>query len=230
MKALLLAAGFGTRLRPITDKVPKCLVPIRGKPLLGYWLDLLFSGGIEHVLINTHYFPQQVHAFVQSHRSKEKVSLVHENELLGTAGTVLKNRKWLEDGPFLLAHADNLTRFDLQAFAKAHEMRQKDVEITMMTFTTDTPQSCGIVECDQDNIVIGFHEKVARPPSNEANAAVYIVEPSVLEFIRLQNKEVFDFSTDVLPHYLSRMQIFPNKNYHRDIGTPESLRLAEFEF
>ncbi len=230
MKAVLLAAGLGTRLRPITNKVPKCLVPIHGKPLLGYWLDMLLSTDIDHVLINTHYLPERVQDFVQSHRWKDKVRLVHEKVLLGTAGTVLKNRKWLEEGPFLLAHADNLTRFDIQAFLKAHEMRKQGVEITMMTFMTDTPQSCGIVECDKDNIVIGFHEKVLHPPGDEANAAVYIIEPSVIEFIALQNKEILDFSTEVLPHYLARMQIFRNMGYHRDIGTPESLRLAELEF
>lgn len=230
MKALLLAAGLGTRLRPITNKVPKCLVPIHGKPLLGYWLDMLLPAGIDHVLINTHYLPERVQDFVQSHPWNNKVRLVHEKVLLGTAGTVLKNRKWLEDGPFLLAHADNLTRFDVEAFLKAHGMRKQGIEITMMTFKTDTPQSCGIVECDKDNIVIGFYEKVPHPPGDEANAAVYIIEPSVIEFMASQHKEILDFSTEVLPHYLAKMQIFRNMDYHRDIGTPESLRLAELEF
>lgn len=230
MKALLLAAGLGTRLRPITDKVPKCLVPIRGKPLLGYWLDLLFSSGIEHVLINTHYLPEVVQAFVQSHPMRDKVSLISENVLLGTAGTILKNRHLLKEKAFLLAHADNLTRFNLQAFKQAHDKRPKGVEITMMSFETDTPQSCGIVEWDENNIVTGFHEKVSHPPSNQANAAVYIIEPSVIEFLASLNKEIIDFSTEVLPHYILRMQLFRNTDYHRDIGTPESLRLAELEY
>ncbi len=230
MKALLLAAGFGTRLRPITETVPKCLVPIHGKPLLGYWLDMLLPPGITDILINTHYLPECVRDFIHSHLDRDRVSLVHEEVLLGTAGTILKNRKWLEDGPFLLAHADNLTRFDIQAFMRAHQMRKQGVEITMMTFKTDAPQSCGIVECNEDNLVIGFHEKVPHPPGNEANAAVYIIEPSVIAFIGLQGKEILDFSTEVLPHYLGKMQIFRNTDYHRDIGTPESLRLAELEF
>lgn len=230
MKALLLAAGFGTRLRPITNKVPKCLVPIHGKPLLGYWLDLLLPAAIDQVLINTHYLPKLVQDFVDSHPWKNRIKLVHENQLLGTAGTVLKNREWLGDEPFLLAHADNLTQFDVQAFLKAHKMRKQGVEITMMTFKTDTPQSCGIVECDLDNIVIGFHEKISHPPGDEANAAVYIIEPNVIEFIESQNSEILDFSTQVLPHFLTRIQTFCNTGYHRDIGTPESLRLAHLEF
>ena len=230
MKALLLAAGLGTRLRPITDKVPKCLVPIHGKPLLGYWLDMLIAGGIEQIFINSHYLPEAVQAFIQSHPLRDRVILLHEEVLLGTAGSVLKNRRFLENEPFLLAHADNLTRFDVQAFMKVHEQRRLDVEITMMTFETDMPQSCGIVEWDENNIVIGFHEKVPHPPSNQANAAVYIIEPSLIDFLALLNREIIDFSTEVLPHYLSRMQIYRNNDYHRDIGTPESLRLAELEY
>lgn len=231
MKAVLLAAGLGTRLRPITDKVPKCLVPIHGKPLLGYWLDMLFASGvIEEVLINTHYLPEAVQAFVQSHPMRDKIKLVPEKNLLGTAGTVLKNRHWLEEKAFLLAHADNLTRFNVQEFIKVHKQRQPGIEITMMTFETDMPQSCGIVEWDKNNIVIGFHEKVLQPPSNQANAAVYIIEPTIFKFLTSLNKEVIDFSTEVLPRHISKMQIFLNFEYHRDIGTPESLRLAELEF
>ena len=124
MKALLLAAGFGTRLRPITDRIPKCLVEIRGKPLLEYWLDLLLLNGMEKVLINTHYLAEAVNAFIQSYPLRDKVRLLHEEGLLGTGGTVLKSRGFFADGPFLLAHADNLTRFNLKAFIYRH-IRQK---------------------------------------------------------------------------------------------------------
>lgn len=230
MKALLLAAGFGTRLRPITNSIPKCLVPIHGKPLLSYWLDLLLEHGIDEICINTHYLSDLVQDFIDSQGLKNKVHLVHEDFLLGTAGTVLNNRQFLQNAPFLLAHADNLTSFDLQAFMQTHFMRKPGVEITMMTFETDNPQSCGIVQYNEEQIVTGFYEKVANPPSNYANAAVYILEPSVIDFLDSLNKEIIDFSTEVLPHFLGRMQVFHNADYHRDIGTLESLRLAELEF
>ena len=229
MKALLLAAGLGTRLRPLTNTIPKCLVPIKGKPLLGYWLEMLLANGIEHIYINTHYLPKVVQLFVRSHPLCAKTTLIHEEDLLGTGGTVLKNRRFFDEA-FLLAHADNLTRFDVQAFIKAHQSRKEGIEITMMTFETDAPKSCGIVEWDQENTVIGFHEKVSNPPSNQANAAVYIIEPSVFDFLEALGKEIIDFSTEVLPYYLGRMQVFHNKGYHRDIGTQESLRLAELQF
>ena len=230
MKALLLAAGLGTRLRPITDRIPKCLVPIRGQALLGFWLDRLMSEGIERVLVNTHYLPDTVRAYVRDSKWRDRIDLVHEDVLLGTGGTVLRNRHYLKDGAFMVAHADNLTRFDVGAFLRAHEDRPANVDITMMTFDTDVPQSCGIVEVDARGVVIKFHEKVAHPPSNHANAAVYIFEPSVIDFLNSLGKDVIDISTEVLPCYLGRMLAFHNSDYHRDIGTPESLALAESEF
>ncbi|OQA32317.1 MAG: D-glycero-alpha-D-manno-heptose 1-phosphate guanylyltransferase [Betaproteobacteria bacterium ADurb.Bin341] len=230
MRALLLSAGFGTRLRPITDHVPKCLVPIHGKPLLGYWLDMLLPQAIERVLINTHYLPDAVRAFVADSRWLQRIDMIHEAHLLGTGGTVLKNRAFFGNEAFMVVHADNLSRFDVEAFIKAHVQRPAGVDITMMTFATDVPKSCGIVELDPHDIVVRFHEKVENPPGNHANAAVYIFEPSVIDYLASLEKEIIDISTEVLPKYLGRMQTFHNADYHRDIGTLESLAQAEREF
>jgi mannose-1-phosphate guanylyltransferase len=139
-----LAAGLGTRLRPVTDSVPKCLVSVRGRPLLEYWLELLFAAGLEKALINTHYLPEKVRDFVCGSRWNERVVLVHEEELLGTGGTILRNRAFFGGHSFMVAHADNLTRFDVKAFWNRHEERPRGVAITMMTFETDAPQTCGI--------------------------------------------------------------------------------------
>jgi mannose-1-phosphate guanylyltransferase len=99
-----------------------------------------------------------------------------------------------------------------------------------MTFDTDAPQSCGIVELDTDGVVQAFHEKVANPPGTRANAAVYIFEPSVVDYIASLEKEFCDISTEVLPNFIGRIQTFHNTDYHRDIGTLESLAMAELEF
>jgi mannose-1-phosphate guanylyltransferase len=230
MRALLLAAGLGTRLRPLTDRTPKCLVPIRGKPLLAYWFDLLLTGGIEKVLVNTHHLPEAVRVFVAQSRWRDRITLVHEDRLLGTGGTVLRNKGFFEGKPFLVAHADNLTWFDVEAFLRRHEQRPTATVITMMTFRADTPQSCGVVEEDNRGIVIAFHEKVPNPPGNRANAAVYIFEPEILEFLGGLGKDFIDLSTEVIPHFLGRICTFPNSTYHCDIGTPDSLRKAEREF
>lgn len=227
---MLLAAGLGTRLRPLTDKVPKCLVPIHGKPLLAYWLDLLLAGGIERVLVNTHYLADKVQDFCASSLWRSRITLVHETTLLGTGGTILANRAFFGGNPLLVAHADNLTRFSLADFMRAHRDRPQGAAITMMTFTTDSPASCGIVEADAVGLVKRFHEKVKDPPGDRANAAVYIMEPEVIDFLASLGKPVIDLSTEVIPRFLGRIATFHNSDYHRDIGSAQSLRAAEREY
>ena len=230
MKALLLAAGLGTRLRPITDRMPKCLVPIRGKPLLEYWLDLLLPGGIERILVNTHHLAPLMEAFVQRSRWRERLDTTYEPELLGTGGTILANRAYFAGEAFLVGHADNLTLFDVAEFLACHRERPSGVAITMMTFVTDAPRTCGIIVQDRDGIVREFHEKVENPPGNLANGAVYVIEPEVVEYIASLGGPFIDFSTAVLPEFLGRIRTFNGVKYHRDIGNPESLRIAEEEY
>lgn len=230
MRALLLAAGLGTRLRPLTDTVPKCLVDIDGRPLLDHWLELLGRAGITEILVNLHHLPEAVTAFLSTVRHPVRVGVVDEPVLLGTGGTVLANRGFLRDEAALVAHADNLSLFDVDAFRQRFESRAEAIEITMMTFRTDRPQSCGIVELDAQGTVRGFHEKVAAPPGNLANAAVYILSPAVTAFLERLNKPVIDLSTEVLPHFVGRINTFENEVYHRDIGTIESLEIARREY
>ena len=99
----------------------------------------------------------------------------------------------------------------------------------MMTFTSDNPQSCGIVETDARGVVISFHEKVKRPPGNKANAAVYLIEPEVIEWINL-NKNATDFSTEVIPSFIGNIATWHNQSIHRDIGTIDSLLRAQQDF
>ena len=96
----------------------------------------------------------------------------------------------------------------------------------MMTFITKTPEKCGIIEVNDSNIAIGFHEKIPNPPGKLANAAVYIIEPEVIEFIK-NNPEIKDFSTEVLPKYLGRIATWRNTGIHRDIGSPDELLAAQ---
>jgi mannose-1-phosphate guanylyltransferase len=230
MRALLLAAGIGSRLRPLTDTTPKCLVPVHGRPLLDYWLDLVFQGGIERVLLNTHWLAPQVYDHVAKSPWAARIDLVHEDTLLGTGGTVLANREWFQNSGFLLAHADNLTDFDVTRFIRAHEQRPKGHVITMLGFRTDDPSSCGILELDQRNTVLAFHEKVTNPPGNLANGAVYIFEPEVMEVMASFGRRFVDLSTEVIPKFLGRILCFETNGYHRDIGTKESLQKAHSEF
>jgi mannose-1-phosphate guanylyltransferase len=230
MRAMLLAAGLGTRLKPITDTIPKCLVPIHGRPLLDYWLQMLKDPGVQAVLINTHYFADAVLSFVASLEDSSNISTVYEDNLLGTGGTLLKNREFFGNSQIMMIHADNLSKFNLPAFIQAHHQRPLACEITMMTFVSQTPQSCGIVELDDHGVVQAFHEKATNPPGNLANGAVYIIEPSVFTFLDSLGKVEIDFSTDVLPSYVGKIYTFHNDIYHRDIGTMESYQAALNEF
>lgn len=230
MKALLLAAGMGSRLRPLTDTIPKCLVPIKGRPLMGYWLDMLVAGGVSEILINTHYLARQVCDYIAASPYRDNVTLVHEDVLLGTAGTLLKNQGFFGQSQTMLIHADNLSSFDMRSFVNRHESRPNGCEMTMMTFETPTPHSCGIVELDSIGVVQQFYEKVSTSPGNLANGAVYILQPSVYDFLSGLNKIEIDFSTEVLPNYLGKIYTFFNNKYHRDIGTMESYLAAESEF
>jgi mannose-1-phosphate guanylyltransferase len=100
----------------------------------------------------------------------------------------------------------------------------------MLAFRTDMPQTCGILELDGRGVVHAFHEKVPNPPGNLANAAVYVCDPEITDFIVGLGKPFVDFSTEVIPRFLGRILSVETQGYHRDIGSPEALRLAELEF
>jgi mannose-1-phosphate guanylyltransferase len=230
MRALLLAAGIGSRLRPLTDTTPKCLMRVHDRPLLDYWLELVFEGGIERALLNTHWLAEQVREHVAASPWRSRIDLVHEDELLGTGGTVFANRDWFQNEAFLVAHADNLTDFDVPGLIAAHRNRSAGNVMTMLGFRTDDPSSCGILQLDRQNTVVAFHEKVKNPPGNLANGAVYIFEPEVISDIARLGKSVVDLSTEIIPNYVGRILCVETNGYHRDIGNPESLRRAHSEF
>lgn len=229
IRALLLAAGLGTRLRPLTDHWPKCLMPIGKRPLLEYWLQTLYMAGIKEVLVNTHFHADQVNIFLAREQFARWVNSVHEKELLGTAGTIRANIDFLRNHTTLLIHADNWCHCDFGDFIGYHlHRRPEHCLITMMTFDTDTPQSCGIVETDHQGVVVAFHEKVPDPPGRRANAAVYILQPEILEWLD-ENPGINDFSTEVLPRFIGRIATWHNTGIHRDIGTLRSFRAAQHD-
>lgn len=226
MRALLLAAGFGTRLRPMTDTVPKCLVPIGGKPLLSIWFERLMSAGVGPFLLNTHYLSEQVETFVKASPYRRQVTLFNEPVLLGTAGTLLGNLDFFAGGDGLLIHADNYCLANLSTFIAAHHARPRECAMTMMAFRTPTPTSCGILEVDAQQVVTAFHEKVATPPGNLANGAVYCLSAGMLDEISADCPRASDFSTEVVPRFMGRILAHETSEVFMDIGTPESYAAA----
>lgn len=228
--ALLLAAGIGSRLHPLTEDWPKCLMPIGERPLLEYWLETLHRAGIRRILVNLHHHADVVRRFLQRPRFVDWVDAVHEPELLGTAGTLRANRAFFANHKvLLLIHADNWCQCDFEAFLDYHvHDRPTDCLMTMMTFDTDVPTTCGIVETDSNGVVQAFHEKVAHPPGCRANAAVYLLEPLVLRWLD-EHPDCTDFSTQVLPQFIGRIATWHNSGIHRDIGTLEKLWQSQFD-
>ena len=228
LHALLLAAGLGTRLRPITNTTPKCLVKVCGEPLLARWLRQLERAGFEAVLVNTHYLAEEVEAFLKGWTSSTMtVRSIHETELLGTGGTLLANQAFFKGATGLLIHADNAMAGGLGDFLAAHRKRQDCCLLTMLTFSTNTPSSCGIVEIDKQQVVQAFHEKVVEPPGNRANGALYAFEQDFLDHLNLMNPIPSDFSTEVIPKLCGRIQTWHTHQPYLDIGTPEALTSAQ---
>lgn len=222
MRAILLSAGYGTRLRPLTNIVPKCLIPIKGKPLLEIWFDRLSQANVKSFLVNTHYLANQVNKFVETSPYSSQVSLVHEPELLGTAGTLRANLDFFQGRDGLLIHADNYCLADFKEFIAAHQKRPPEALLTLMTFRTSNPSSCGIVELDDRGVVTNFHEKIANPPGNLASGAVYLLSSKFIEIFQKDFKTQNDFSTEVIPHLMSKIYTYETSKPFIDIGTPKT--------
>lgn len=227
MKAFLLAAGCGTRLRPVTNSIPKCLVPINNKPLLLWWVELFEKHGVNEVLINLHHFPEQVIDFINGLVTPIKFHFFKEEKLLGSGSTLRLNKKFAEnESEVLIAYADNLTNYNLTRFREFHIMNNKI--FSMALFNTANPSSCGIAQLDTNNIIIEFEEKPNYPKSNLANAGLYFAKPEVLDMI--PDIEQADIGFHLLPLLVNRMAGWKTDDYLIDIGTIENLRKAEMEW
>ncbi|GBE26759.1 D-glycero-alpha-D-manno-heptose 1-phosphate guanylyltransferase [bacterium BMS3Bbin03] len=224
MKAFLLSAGLGTRLRPLTNTVPKCLVPINRKPLLEYWFILFQKYGIDEVLINLHYLPEKIMEFVNSHSYPIKIETVYEEELFGSAGTVAKNWSWVKnDENFLIIYADNLSTVNLHKILSSH--RISNPVLTMGLFRTNRPEQCGIATLNEECTIIEFQEKSKNPKTNLANAGIYVAGRKLYEY--LPQKTPADFGYDVFPKLVGKMKGFIIEDYILDIGDMENYRKAQ---
>ena len=228
LKAFLLAAGLGTRLRPLTEHTPKCLVPINGKPLMEYWFELFRKYGVDEVLVNTHYLRDQVGAYIKKHNASgelPKVKAVYEAELLGSGGTVKMNEDFVDgEEDFLICYADNLTSANLEKLCKLH--KEKQCILTMGLFRASNPKECGIAELDENGRIVSFIEKPEVPKSNLSNGGIYVVSREIFSYI----PEGFsDFGKDVLPKLVGKMYGSEIEEYLLDIGTPEKYQKAQID-
>ncbi len=227
MKAMVLAAGKGTRIGHLNPATPKVLLPIGGIPLICHTVAWLESHGISQVAINLHHLGAKVTDCVgDGSRFGITVSYSHEETLQGTAGGVKKMAPFFDD-TCVIIYGDMLTDFDLTAMIRFHKAKQSVA--TLALFKAPNPREVGIVEIDTAGRVLTFVEKPQSPSSNLANGAVYVLEKSVLGYI--PDNSYCDFGHDVFPQLLAAdLPVYgytlAAEDYLIDIGTPEKYHRA----
>jgi mannose-1-phosphate guanylyltransferase len=224
MKAFLLAGGLGTRLLPLTDKTPKCLLPIQGTPILQIWFDNCCQNGVDEVLINVHSHGQEVRQFIEGNHGGLRVHLFEEVELLGSAGTVRANRDWVSSEKcFWVFYADVLTATNLNEMFTFHESCGQIA--TIGVYEVPEPSRCGIVQVDERGVVRDFVEKPQKPVGNLAFSGLMLATPALFDFI--PDSYPVDLGFHVLPQIVGRMAAYRIPDLLIDIGTLETYRIAQ---
>jgi mannose-1-phosphate guanylyltransferase len=231
MKAMLLGAGLGTRLRPITYELPKPMVPVLGRPVMGHILKLLARHGFQDVMANVHYFPDLIRDHFGDGRAEGvRLSYSHEKELLGTAGGVRNVRGFLGDETFLVISGDALTDTDLGALWERH--REAGGIGTLALTRVDDPSQLGVVVLGEDGRIQGFQEKPdpAEALSDLANCGIYVFEPEI--FDHFPDGEFVDWAQDVFPLLLERdipLHGHEISDYWNDVGSITEFRQSNFD-
>ncbi|MDX1932977.1 MAG: NDP-sugar synthase [Capsulimonadales bacterium] len=231
MKAMILAAGEGTRLRPLTLALPKPMVPLVSVPLLTRTLRLLRAQGVTEIAANLFYRPEAIRAELGTGESLGvRLRFSEESVLMGTAGGVRRLAEFLDE-TFLVLYGDNLYAADFAPLIAFH--RRKGATATMATFTAPNPSACGLVLTDGSGRVTRFQEK--PPPdqvfTDQANAGVYVLEPGIFDVI--PPGTVCDFGKDIFPRLLVERpgSLFarPLDGYLQDTGTIPAYRQANWD-
>jgi mannose-1-phosphate guanylyltransferase len=222
MKALFLAGGMGTRLKPLTDKLPKPMVPIMNKPLLERSMENLRKCGITEIVISTCYKSKYIKDyFGNGSKFGLKIEYVCEDMPLGTGGAIKKTEKLFDD-TFLVFNADILCNMDYMELVKFHKSQQ--AKVTIAVTRVKNPSAYGVIEYDQNNYAVSFTEKpeADKIKSNYINAGVYVMEPSVLS--EIPEDRPVSIERETFPTLLKKgykVAVYKGCTYWMDIGTPE---------
>jgi mannose-1-phosphate guanylyltransferase len=227
MKAMVMAAGLGTRLRPLTYEIPKPLVPVVNRPIMEHILALLARNGLGEVVANLHWFPDTIRdRFGDGSGLGIELAYSYEEQLLGTAGGVRNVRDYFGTEPFLVMAADALTDVDLGALADAH--RANDGIATLAVKRVSNVSEFGVVVTGSDGRIQGFQEKPdpAEALSDLANCMIYVFEPEAFDYF--PDEPVIDFALDVFPALLEHdvpFNVHVTDAYWDDVGSlPEYLQ------
>jgi mannose-1-phosphate guanylyltransferase len=236
VRAMVLAAGKGTRLFPLTGEIPKPMAPVVDTPIIRHIFDLLVRHGLAEAHVNVHYLAD---ALLEAYGEESRVNgmrirLVREDELTGTAGGVKRLARAAPvgelDGTFVVVSGDALTDMDIENLVAFH--KEKGALATIALHRVSNTSEFGVVEIDEEGDILGFQEKPAPEEaiSTLANSGVYVFEPRVLEYI--PENTFFDFARDVFPRLLEAKERFVGYQgdfYWSDIGTLEAYRQAQYD-
>jgi mannose-1-phosphate guanylyltransferase/mannose-1-phosphate guanylyltransferase/phosphomannomutase len=225
MKAMVLAAGLGTRLRPLTYEITKPMVPVLDRPVMEHILELLERHGFAEVVANLHYFPETIRDYFG-----DRLSYHYEAELLGTAGGVRACADFFGDEAFVVISGDALTDIDLSALAARH--REAGGIATLAVKKVPDTREYGVVLRDRDGRITGFQEK---PEPEEAlsdlgNCGIYVFEPSIFEYF--PERPFVDWAKDVFPVLLESdvpFYVHEIEQYWNDVGSLAELMQGTFD-
>jgi mannose-1-phosphate guanylyltransferase len=225
MKAMVLAAGLGTRLRPLTYEITKPMVPVLDRPVMEHIVDLLGRHGFDQVIANLHYFPDTI----REHFG-ERLEYRVEEELLGTAGGVRACASFFGDEPFVVISGDALTDIDLGALADRH--RQSGGIATLAVKQVSDTREYGVVLHDGDGRITGFQEKPAPEEalSNLGNCGIYVFSPEIFDYF--PSRPFVDWAQDVFPVLLENdvpFYIHETREYWNDVGSLSELKQGTFD-
>jgi mannose-1-phosphate guanylyltransferase len=225
MRAMVLAAGLGTRLRPLTYQISKPMVPVLDRPVMEHIIDLLEEHSFTEVIANLHYFPDSIREYFGS-----RISYRYEPQLLGTAGGVRGCADFFGEESFLVISGDALTDIDLRAMAATHA-RTEGIATLAVKRVADT-REYGVVLHDRDGRVTGFQEKpeLEEALSDLGNCGIYMFQPQIFEYF--PERRFVDWAQDVFPNLLAGevpFHIHELSEYWNDIGSLDELRRGTFD-
>jgi mannose-1-phosphate guanylyltransferase/mannose-1-phosphate guanylyltransferase/phosphomannomutase len=218
---MVMAAGLGTRLRPLTYEAPKPMVPVANRPVIEHILRLLATHGFTEVVCNLHWFPDAIRdALGDGSEFGLELSYSFEEELLGTAGGVRNVREFFGDEPFVVMAGDALTDVDLRALADAHQA--SDGIATLVAKRVTNTSEYGVIVTDTEARVQGFQEKPdpAEALSDRANSMIYAFDPAIFDYF--PDRPVVDFALDVFPALLDGdvpFHVHETSGYWNDVGS-----------
>jgi len=220
VKAVVLVGGEGTRLRPLTETIPKPLLPFMNRPYLDHVLDHLVSHGVDEVILSSSYLEDEFRSFLDARRGTPTVTWITEPQPLGTSGAIAGAADLL-DGTFLVLNGDVLTDLDLRDLIRFH--RAREAVATIALHGVEDARPFGLVERDGDGRVLAFREKPEEPVAGTINAGTYVLEPRVLD--RVSREVPASIERETFPDLIARGEPvfgFLSDAYWRDLGTPEA--------